>query len=57
MISPMSRFAGLAATASLALAVLVGVIDAAQVGAYSAAAPSMVFTAFSLVTPAVGSLT
>jgi hypothetical protein len=57
MIEPMTRFAGLAATASLALAILVGVIDAAQVGAYTATAPTVVVTAFSVVTPAVGSLT
>jgi len=57
MTSPISRIAGLATTACLALAILVGVIDAAQVTAHFAAAPSVSIAAFSVVTPAVGSLT
>jgi hypothetical protein len=57
MTSPISRIAGLATTACLALAILVGVIDAAQVSAHAAEAPSVSIAAFSVVTPAVGSLT
>lgn len=57
MTNPMSRFASFAATASLALAVIVGVVDAAQVGSYATGTPQVVVPAFSLVTPAVGSLT
>ncbi|NJS15416.1 MAG: hypothetical protein HC788_13425 [Sphingopyxis sp.] len=56
MTSPISRLAGLATTACLALAILVGVIDAAQVAAHAARAPSVSVAAISLATPAVGSL-
>ncbi len=56
MTSPMSRFAGLATTACLALAIIVGVIDSAQLAAHSAETPAVAIAAFVTETPAVRTL-
>ena len=56
MTSPISRLAGLATTACVALAIIVGVIDSAQLVAHSVAAPSVAIAAFVTETPAVRTL-
>jgi hypothetical protein len=56
MTSPMSRIAGFASTACLALAILVGVFDSGQVAAHVPGVPAVSSAAFASVTPAVGSL-
>ncbi|MBA4747846.1 MAG: hypothetical protein H2056_03935 [Sphingopyxis sp.] len=56
MTSPISRLAGLATTACVALAIIVGVIDSAQLAAHSVTAPSVAIAAFVTETPAVGTL-
>jgi hypothetical protein len=56
MTSPISRIAGLATTACLALAIIVGVIDSAQLAAHTAGTPDVAIAAFVTVTPAVGTL-
>jgi hypothetical protein len=57
MTNPISRLAGLATSACLALAIIVGVIDSAQVAAHVTGSPVLASAAFASVTPAVGSLT
>ena len=56
MTNPMSRFAGLATTACLALAIIVGVIDSAQLAAHNAETPAVAIAAFVTETPAVRTL-
>lgn len=55
MTNPMSRLAGSATTACLALAVLVGVIDSGQVATTITGTPPVPVAAFATVTPAVWS--
>lgn len=56
MTTATSQIAGLATSACLALAIIVGLLDSAQVAANVTGSPAMAMTAFATVTPAVGSL-
>ncbi len=56
MTSPMPRLASLATTACLALAIIVGVVDSAQLAATATGSPAIAVAAFASVTPAVGTL-
>lgn len=57
MTNSISRFAGFAVSACLALAIVVGVIDSAQAAAQITGSPVMRTAAFASLTPVVGSLT
>jgi 2-keto-4-pentenoate hydratase len=56
MTNPMTRLASLATTACLALAIIVGVIDSAQLAATVPGTPAVAVAAFASITPAVGTL-
>lgn len=56
MTNPTSRIAGLATSACLALAIIVGLLDSAQVAAHVTGTPAVAIAAFATVTPAVGTL-
>jgi hypothetical protein len=53
MTNPSSRIAGLATSACLALAIIVGVLDSAQAAATITGTPAATVASFASVTPAV----